>query len=497
MQGPGGMGGPMGYPPGPGRPLQDPSNNLAMLQQQQRMAQQAPGPYAGPMIRPNAPQGPLGRPFEQQPPFGGPNASMSYPEVGRQISPGDGQPGPGLLANRGNKLVQDLLMPPGQSLDMARAAGPGMSLERVMQGPNPTRPTGLPGMGPGGMLAPPSSLQPSLPKAAPPSLQQQQVPPQQPPQPKLSNQLQQSRLPQQQQLPPQQLQQLQQQQQLLQLQQERQQGVRPPAPTPQPAKPAGGDQKPVTSVPEGCPGRVWIVLHSPHFKDVIVRASQEVTSKELRRIMPGETCFQRDYTVTLPTGLVRMPVEPDGWVTVHARHINGPTFLSEVAEELQPGRGGTGIQRSTLREKPEGQLLPTPPPPPSRDRVYSLQDMLNTRLRLSRASWVSKEAPPEFVTLRMLHVPQLKAPASSTHDRRRDRKERDDREDREERERLRALRKEAATMEGLHNSEQRAIAQAREGPVVRGGTPKKERAQPSLPPAGPSGEEKKTSCPTQ
>ncbi|CAE7923082.1 sec14 [Symbiodinium sp. KB8] len=85
--------------------------------------------------------------------------------------------------------------------------------------------------------------------------------------------------------------------------------------------------------PEGRPGQVWVVLKSNHFHDVIVRASQEVTSRELRRLNPGEVLTQRDMTIMLPNGLVRMPVEPDGWVTVHARHINGPTFLSEAPNE--------------------------------------------------------------------------------------------------------------------------------------------------------------------
>lgn len=38
------------------------------------------------------------------------------------------------------------------------------------------------------------------------------------------------------------------------------------------------------------------------------RATQEVTSPELRRVLPGEAVTQRDLTETLPNGLVRMPV---------------------------------------------------------------------------------------------------------------------------------------------------------------------------------------------
>lgn len=34
-------------------------------------------------------------------------------------------------------------------------------------------------------------------------------------------------------------------------------------------------------------------------------------------LKPLQTLVQREMTETLPNGLVRMPVEPDGWVTVH------------------------------------------------------------------------------------------------------------------------------------------------------------------------------------
>jgi len=77
-------------------------------------------------------------------------------------------------------------------------------------------------------------------------------------------------------------------------------------------------------------GQQWRVLTSKDFCDVIVRETQEVTSRELRRIQPSEVCVQRGTTVELANRLVRMPIHPDGWVTVHARHIGGPTFMEEV-----------------------------------------------------------------------------------------------------------------------------------------------------------------------
>mmetsp|Transcript_36642 Transcript_36642/g.80290 ORF Transcript_36642/g.80290 Transcript_36642/m.80290 type:complete len:1045 (-) Transcript_36642:149-3283(-) len=80
---------------------------------------------------------------------------------------------------------------------------------------------------------------------------------------------------------------------------------------------------------EGYKGQTWRVLVSTDFRDVIVRKSFEVSSPVLKHIKPTEECTQRGPTVRTSTGLVRMPVEPDGWVTVHARAIKGPTFLEE------------------------------------------------------------------------------------------------------------------------------------------------------------------------
>lgn len=69
------------------------------------------------------------------------------------------------------------------------------------------------------------------------------------------------------------------------------------------------------------------------FKDAIVRAKVEMSSAETRRLLPGDTCVQRGAMVRVDPGVVRMPIEPDGWVTVHARIIGGPTFLELVPEE--------------------------------------------------------------------------------------------------------------------------------------------------------------------
>merc|ERR1719183_2661630 len=88
---------------------------------------------------------------------------------------------------------------------------------------------------------------------------------------------------------------------------------------------------------EGRPGARWRALRSEKFSDVIVRETMEVASKTIRRIQPGEVCIQRGDTMQMESGLVRMQIEPDGgWVTVHARHIHGPTFLEEADAPQRP-----------------------------------------------------------------------------------------------------------------------------------------------------------------
>ena len=40
--------------------------------------------------------------------------------------------------------------------------------------------------------------------------------------------------------------------------------------------------------------------------------------------------------VSAQSGVVRMPIEPEGWITVHARAVNGPTFLEMLPEAPGP-----------------------------------------------------------------------------------------------------------------------------------------------------------------
>eukprot|EP00811_Abedinium_folium_P032649 NODE_5678_length_1745_cov_1.321384.p1 GENE.NODE_5678_length_1745_cov_1.321384~~NODE_5678_length_1745_cov_1.321384.p1 ORF type:complete len:346 (-),score=69.26 NODE_5678_length_1745_cov_1.321384:707-1744(-) len=108
---------------------------------------------------------------------------------------------------------------------------------------------------------------------------------------------------------------------------------------------------PHTPVPDversegGSVGQRWRVIDDSvqQFMSVIVRESVNVESPEVRRILPGEICTQRGLQQTDPRGIVRMPIEPSGWVTVHAKAADGPTFLEMVG---QP-RAGASMSPAT------------------------------------------------------------------------------------------------------------------------------------------------------
>jgi len=222
-----------------------------------------------------------------------------------------------------------------------------------------------------------------------------------------------------------------------------------------------------------------VVLKSNHFSDVIVRASQEVTSRELRRLNPGEVLTQRDRTIMLPNGLVRMPVEPDGWVTVHARHINGPTFLSEAQNE---GPVPRGPGRGAVVRDGGNQTMP-PPPPPTREKaqapdylryLYQKEDLLRYRSLV-------QEVPEEIRSFRAIVVPNFGGKAG------RERKPRD-RESREsQQEDDDEGRPSRAPPPPPREREQREVPSA---PPVRAATkePPEEKK---------TGEERKGECPTQ
>lgn len=255
---------------------------------------------------------------------------------------------------------------------------------------------------------------------------------------------------------------------------------RAPQPPPKPAPRKQTELSPGSTAPEGRPGQIWVVMKSPHFSHVIVRASQEVTSRELRRVLPGEAVTQRDMTETLPNGLVRMPVEPDGWVTVHARHINGPSFLSEVNPDVpqRPNRGRDGMMQ--------------PPPPPGDRKApeyginsYPRETLLIVRERLLEGA----EVPDQMKGLRSIIVPNLG-----------DRK--GGREHRKHRERERPQAQKAEDEDERYDDppvpQSRSASKEEVSTRVR---PAVERPKP--PTQGPkenvptTGEEKKANCPTQ
>lgn len=150
--------------------------------------------------------------------------------------------------------------------------------------------------------------------------------------------------------------------------------------------PAGAVGQPTS---EGRPGARWRALRSEKFSDIIVRETMEVASKTLRRIQPGEVCVQRGSTVVIETGLVRMQIEPDGgWVTVHARNIQGPTFLEEAdGPSDRPASYDIRLQQQVGQR----QGSPSPPPakaakaPPSPDHVPFSQRASPPRERPAKA----------------------------------------------------------------------------------------------------------------
>lgn len=173
------------------------------------------------------------------------------------------------------------------------------------------------------------------------------------------------------------------------------------------------------------PVKNWRVIQSKDFMDVIVRKTQEVSSEEIRRIVPGTVVKQQGETMTLSSGLVRMPIEPDGWVTVHARNIGGPVFLEEVDENLptmrwQKQAAPADRQQVTTRPRPDG--VPSPPAPVglhvSREQLLAARDVLLKAGRLTNNSGVQ---------YKVLNVPHLEiGRRGGREDRNRDR----DREDR-------------------------------------------------------------------
>jgi hypothetical protein len=99
-------------------------------------------------------------------------------------------------------------------------------------------------------------------------------------------------------------------------------------------------QQPIAQLPpgnelSGQKGCVWRVRTDPVVTNAVVRESADLRSPEKKQLLPGDTCIQAGPMVKDQSGVVRMPIDPTGWVSVHARALNGPTFL-EMIQEPQP-----------------------------------------------------------------------------------------------------------------------------------------------------------------
>lgn len=76
----------------------------------------------------------------------------------------------------------------------------------------------------------------------------------------------------------------------------------------------------------------WWRVNSQLQEDLIVREGVSITTEELRRIPPGELLQQasghaRTLTGGRKKGCIRIPVQPNGWVTADASKAGGPKYL--------------------------------------------------------------------------------------------------------------------------------------------------------------------------
>ena len=114
----------------------------------------------------------------------------------------------------------------------------------------------------------------------------------------------------------------------------------------------------------GCVGQKWKVRECSEFKYVVVREGLSLQSRIVNHISPGEYLIQRGAAVCLcedtVMGLVRLPIEPRGWVTQSSEARPGGTiFVEEVHEsacvaaetlELWPCRLCTFLNESTAQQ---------------------------------------------------------------------------------------------------------------------------------------------------
>ena len=77
-------------------------------------------------------------------------------------------------------------------------------------------------------------------------------------------------------------------------------------------------------------GQSWRVRECPDFRFVVVRVAPDLDSRTIANIMPREECIQRGAVMTMPNGIVRMPIRPEGWITYNSEEVGGAVFLDSV-----------------------------------------------------------------------------------------------------------------------------------------------------------------------
>jgi len=88
------------------------------------------------------------------------------------------------------------------------------------------------------------------------------------------------------------------------------------------------EQCPLSRV--GQNGQSWTVRESSHFEFVVVRVAPDLDSRQITIIMARQQCIQRAAVVTMPNGIVRMPIYPRGWITYSSEEVGGAVFLDSV-----------------------------------------------------------------------------------------------------------------------------------------------------------------------
>eukprot|EP00932_Pfiesteria_piscicida_P019999 SRR837773.682.p2 GENE.SRR837773.682~~SRR837773.682.p2 ORF type:complete len:378 (+),score=127.35 SRR837773.682:111-1136(+) len=87
-------------------------------------------------------------------------------------------------------------------------------------------------------------------------------------------------------------------------------------------------------IPGFRPGQWWRNCTEDRL-EVIVRRDFSLTSPEVCRIQPGQYVKQHGpgevFVTGQAQGLQRMPVKPNGWVTMDASSVSGPKYLEQVS----------------------------------------------------------------------------------------------------------------------------------------------------------------------